>query len=111
MATGSVSPRRADTRRNHELILAAAAESLATSGDVSFNAIAKAAGVGIGALPWFLANADLAAGRITRVLPDYRLAGGTSYLVYPPAKPLAPKLVAFCSYLLEHAPRLIVQPV
>ena len=48
MATGSVSPRRADTRRNHELILAAAAESLATSGDVSFNAIAKAAGVGIG---------------------------------------------------------------
>lgn len=48
MTTGSVSPRRADTRRNHELILAAAAESLATSGDVSFNAIAKAASVGIG---------------------------------------------------------------
>jgi len=48
MTTGSVSPRRADTRRNHELILAAAAESLATSGDISFNAIAKQAGVGVG---------------------------------------------------------------
>jgi AcrR family transcriptional regulator len=46
--TGSVSPRRADTRRNHERILAAAAESLTTSGEVSFNAIAKRAEVGVG---------------------------------------------------------------
>jgi AcrR family transcriptional regulator len=48
MTTGSVSSRRADTRRNHERILAAAAESLAESGEVSFNAIAKKAGVGVG---------------------------------------------------------------
>jgi AcrR family transcriptional regulator len=48
MTTGSVSPRRADTRRNHERILAAAAESLTTSGAVSFNAIAKRAEVGVG---------------------------------------------------------------
>jgi AcrR family transcriptional regulator len=48
MTTGSVSPRRADTRRNHERILVAAAKSLATCGEVSFNAIAKQAGVGVG---------------------------------------------------------------
>jgi AcrR family transcriptional regulator len=48
MTTGSVSPRRADTRRNHERILAAALESLTTSGEVSFNAIAKKAEVGVG---------------------------------------------------------------
>jgi AcrR family transcriptional regulator len=48
VATGSVSPRRADTRRNNERILVAAAASLAESGEVSFNAIAKAAGVGVG---------------------------------------------------------------
>lgn len=48
MTTGSVNPRRADTRRNHERILTAAAESLATSGEVSFNAIAKSAEVGVG---------------------------------------------------------------
>ena len=48
MTTGSVSPRRADTRRNHERILAVAAESLAESGEVSFNAIAKRAEVGVG---------------------------------------------------------------
>ena len=43
-----MSPRRADTRRNHERILAAAGAALALSGEVSFNAIAKAAGVGVG---------------------------------------------------------------
>jgi AcrR family transcriptional regulator len=48
MTMGSVSPRRADTRRNHERILAAAAESLAASDVVSFNAIAKKAKVGVG---------------------------------------------------------------
>jgi AcrR family transcriptional regulator len=48
MTTGSVNPRRADTRRNHERILAAALESLTTSGELSFNAIAKRAEVGIG---------------------------------------------------------------
>jgi AcrR family transcriptional regulator len=48
MTTGSVSPRRADTRRNHDRILAAAAESLTTLGEVSFNAIAKKAEVGVG---------------------------------------------------------------
>ncbi|GHF48669.1 AcrR family transcriptional regulator [Amycolatopsis bartoniae] len=46
--TGSVSSRRADTRRNHELILIAASCSLADSGELSFNAIAKQAGVGVG---------------------------------------------------------------
>jgi AcrR family transcriptional regulator len=48
MTTGSVSPRRADTRRNHERILVAAAASLAATGEVSFNAIAKRAEVGVG---------------------------------------------------------------
>jgi len=48
MTTGSVNPRRADTRRNHERILAAAFASLTTSGEVSFNTIAKQAEVGVG---------------------------------------------------------------
>ncbi|GAA5128741.1 TetR/AcrR family transcriptional regulator [Pseudonocardia adelaidensis] len=43
-----MSPRRADTRRNNERILGAAAASLTCSGELSFNAIAKAAGVGVG---------------------------------------------------------------
>lgn len=46
--TGSVSPRRADTRRNHDRILAVAVESLSCSAELSFNAIAKRAEVGVG---------------------------------------------------------------
>jgi AcrR family transcriptional regulator len=48
MTTGSVNPRRADTRRNNERILAAALESLANSDELSYNAIAKQACVGVG---------------------------------------------------------------
>jgi AcrR family transcriptional regulator len=48
MTTGAVNPRRADTRRNHERILAAALEALTTSGELSFNTIAKKAEVGVG---------------------------------------------------------------
>jgi AcrR family transcriptional regulator len=48
MGTEWVSPRRADTRRNHERILTVAAKALTSSGDLSFNAIAKQAEVGVG---------------------------------------------------------------
>lgn len=48
MTTGAVSPRRADTRRNNERILAAALETLTCSDELSYNAIAKKAGVGVG---------------------------------------------------------------
>jgi len=82
----------------------------ASANDFFFVREAIASGLGIGLLPWFLASQEMAAGRITRVLPEYRAAGGTAYLVYPPAKPLAPKLVRFCAHLLEHAPRLAALP-
>jgi len=78
----------------------------AASNDFFFLREAIAAGVGIGLLPWFLARSELDAGRITRVLPDYRAAGGTAYLVRPPTKPVPPKLIKFCAHLLEHVPRL-----
>jgi DNA-binding transcriptional LysR family regulator len=71
---------------------------------------AVVAGVGIGALPWFIASQELAAGTITPVLPDYLAATGTAYVVYPPAKPILPKVAAFCSYLLEHGPRIFTRP-
>ena len=81
-----------------------------TVNDLFVTREAIVAGVGIGALAPFVAASELAAGRLVRALPDHRVAGGATYLVYPPAKPLSPKLVAFCSYLLEHAPRLIGPP-
>ena len=48
MTTGSVSPRRADTRRNNERIIAAAKHLLTHNEGLSYNAIAKKADVGVG---------------------------------------------------------------
>jgi DNA-binding transcriptional LysR family regulator len=78
----------------------------AASNDFFFLREAIAAGLGIGPLPWFLARPELAAGRITRLLPEYHAAGGTAYLVHPPVTPSPPKLAKFCAHLLEHVPRL-----
>jgi DNA-binding transcriptional LysR family regulator len=87
-----------------------AVQARAAANDFFFLREAIAAGVGIGPLPWFLASHDLAAGRITRVLPDHRAAGGTAYLVYPPAKPQSAKLAKFCAHLRQHVPPLAAQP-
>jgi DNA-binding transcriptional LysR family regulator len=67
-------------------------------------------GAGIGTLPWYVANAESVAGRLVRVLPEYRLADTIAYLVHAPARPPSPKLQAFRSFLLEHAPRLLAEP-
>jgi DNA-binding transcriptional LysR family regulator len=75
--------------------------------DFFFVREAVVAGVGIGPMPWFMASHELAAGRVVRVLPDYLAMGGAMYLVYPPAKPPPPKVVAFATYLRDHAPRLL----
>jgi DNA-binding transcriptional LysR family regulator len=67
-------------------------------------------GAGIGALPWHVAQDDVAAGRLVRVLSDYRLAGTTAYLVHPPLRPLPPKLKVFRAFLLDHVSRFLVEP-
>lgn len=78
--------------------------------DFFFVREAVAGGAGIGALPWFVANAEVAAGRLVRVLPEHRLAGTIAYLVHAPSRPLSPKLQVFRAFLLEHAPRLLLEP-
>ena len=78
--------------------------------DFFFVREAVVAGIGIGPMPWFMASHEVAAGRVVRVLPDYQAMLGAMYLVYPPAKPLPPKVAAFTAYLREHAPRLLGPP-
>ncbi len=75
--------------------------------DFFFVREAVAAGLGIGAMPCFMATQELAEGRFVRVLPEYQYALGAMYVVYPAAKPLPAKVTAFTSYLGEHAPRLL----
>jgi DNA-binding transcriptional LysR family regulator len=68
-----------------------------------------AGGAGIGQLPWFMARADLAAGRLVRILPDYAVVGASTYLVHARATPLPVTLRAFRDFVLERAPGLLTQ--
>ncbi|MCC7540997.1 MAG: LysR family transcriptional regulator [Deltaproteobacteria bacterium] len=81
-----------------------------TGNDFLFIREAIVAGGGIGPLAWSAARDELEAGRLVRVLPDWCFRGGFLYLVYPPARPLAPKLAAFRDIVLAHAARLLVAP-
>ena len=75
--------------------------------DFFFVREAVAAGLGIGAMPCFMATQELADGRFVRVLPEYQYALGAMYVMYPPARPLPAKVTAFTAYLRENAPRFL----
>src|SRR4051794_32703766 len=102
MPTGSVSHRRADTRRNHERILTAALESLTASGEVSFNAIAKAAGVGVGTVYRHFPTPE------ALVLAVYRREGGHPVDVVPPPLSEHPPQRAFRGWITDHLARYMM---
>lgn len=57
------------------------------------------AGLGIGLIPAFLVEEDLRAGRLLRILPDYRGARETLYTLCPHEGPLAAKVRVFVEFL------------
>jgi DNA-binding transcriptional LysR family regulator len=58
-------------------------------------------GGGVGLLPAFLADADLAAGTLVRVLPRWLLRTGTIYVVQPAGAHRPRRVTAFVELLLE----------
>lgn len=66
------------------------------------------AGLGLGALPTFLADEDIANGKLVRVLPRVSVRSGAIYLVHPPSKHVPRKITAFRDYLIE---RLAMHPL
>lgn len=82
----------------------------ATANDFGYMRELIAGGAGIGPLPWHQASADVATGRLARVLPDHRLSGTTAYMVHLPLRPLPAKTAAFKRMLLTATPRLLVEP-
>ena len=115
-------PRDADALRGHAILsysLADGAASVEESGQASDAAAGQhlvqvnnslmlrdllVAGLGIGALPSFLANPAIADGRLARVLPDLPAAPRHVYAVYPTSRHLQPKVKAFVDFLAEHLP-------
>lgn len=62
---------------------------------------AALAGLGIALIPVHVASDDLRAGRLQRVLPDWRSPQTPIHAVYPSNRFLAPKVAAFLDLLLE----------
>lgn len=62
------------------------------------------AGLGIGALPSFLADPAIACGQLQRVLPEFVNEPRHIYAVYPTNRHLQPKVKAFVDYLADQLP-------
>jgi DNA-binding transcriptional LysR family regulator len=69
----------------------------------SLDALATAAkdGAGIVRVPSWQAEADLAAGRLVRLLAEYEPAPVPLHLTFQPSRPASPKIRAFVDYLVE----------
>ncbi len=62
------------------------------------------AGMGIGSLPAFLADPELANGRLQRVLPQYSLPQRHVHAMHPGNRHMPPKVRAFLDFLSGHLP-------
>lgn len=71
------------------------------SDDIFFVRQALRAGAGIGVLPTFLADRDVAAGHLVRVLPRYRMPGYV-YIVRPATREVPRRVKAFSDFLLAY---------
>lgn len=69
--------------------------------DLLFARDAVRAGAGVGLLPTFLAEADVVAGRLVRVLPRFERPAGHLHIVTPAAKHVPRKVTAFRDLVLE----------
>jgi DNA-binding transcriptional LysR family regulator len=89
-----------------QLVSSGARAQVATAGriiadDLAFVRAALQQGAGIGTLPLFLGDADVAAGLLMRVLPRWRLPGGDLWLVTPSGRHVPRKVSAFVEFVLE----------
>jgi len=69
--------------------------------DISFLKKAVLAGGGIALLPLFLVPREEQSGKLVRVLPDWRFTGSMLHVVYPSARYVPQRVVAFRDYLVR----------
>lgn len=69
--------------------------------DFAYLVAATVAGAGIALIPRFTAEAEVAAGRLVRVLPTHAAKLGAMYLVHASSKHVPPKVAAFRDFLVE----------
>jgi DNA-binding transcriptional LysR family regulator len=71
------------------------------SNNLSAVLAAARAGLGLAAMPWYVARESAGEGRIKQVLEGYALPVQELHAVYPSPKLVPPKVVAFISFLQE----------
>jgi DNA-binding transcriptional LysR family regulator len=86
-------------RRPKEVVLSAKARRF-VSDDFLFVREALRAGGGLGFLPTFLAQADVSAGQLVRVLPRVHKTGGSLTFLYVKAKQVPPRVIAFRDFVV-----------
>jgi DNA-binding transcriptional LysR family regulator len=74
--------------------------------DISFLKKAVLAGGGIALLPSFLVPREEQSGKLARVLADWRLAGSVLHVVYPSARYVPLRVVAFRDYLVRELAKI-----
>lgn len=100
-------PRGLAELAEHEAVTLRGARELPLSGartvcdDKFFARELLRAGAGIGVLPTYLADADVLAGTLVRVLPRWELRRGAVFLVRPGRKHVPRRVTAFTELLLE----------
>lgn len=69
--------------------------------DLLFARDAVRAGAGVGLLPTFVAEGDVVAGRLVRIVPRFERPAGSLHIVTPAAKHVPRKVTAFRDLVLE----------
>jgi DNA-binding transcriptional LysR family regulator len=93
-----------------------APEPALVADDLTFLVEAARHGLGVAALPSFLAQPEVSAGRLARVLPRWASGAAALWLVHPKLAHPPTKVTAFRDFVVEHlaarplGPGLINQP-
>ncbi len=77
--------------------------------DLSFVKRAVLSHAGIGLLPRFLCGKEEASGKLVSVLPEWKLVGAVLHLVYPTARFVPQRVVAFREYVLRELTQLTAE--
>jgi DNA-binding transcriptional LysR family regulator len=83
----------------------AGASSRVSGDDILFVREAVKGGLGLGLLPAFLCEEEVAAGRLVRILPRLSAGAGALYLVHPPSRHVPRKVIALRDFLVAHFAR------
>ena len=75
--------------------------------DAPFARRAALAGLGVAALPSPICRADIAAGRLARVLPEWHMPRGTLSLVFPSHRGMSQAMRATVDFLVESLPEYL----